>query len=97
MRKSAVLGASVALLAGSTAAMSIASAVAAPRKILVSAVQALNLISRRAWLTVTARGENGPGRGERATAPTADAETPRLYLIETDYDGGSRARFGRLP
>jgi hypothetical protein len=97
MRKFVVLGASVALLAGSTAAMSIASAVAAPKKILVSAVQALNLISQQAWLMVTARGKNGPGRGERVTEPAADAETPRLYLIETDYDGGPRARFGRLP
>ena len=87
MRKSAVIGASLALLAGSTAAMSIASAAAAPRQILASAVQALHLISRQASVKVINLGKKGPSRGDRATEmTTADVETRRLFLVETDYD-----------
>jgi len=95
LRKSAVLGSSLALLAGSTA-ISVGSAAEAPKKILASAVHVLHQISRQARLKVTDLGEKGPSRGGRATETTADVETPRLFLIETDYDGGPRARFGRL-
>ena len=96
MRKSAVLGSSLALLAGSTA-ISVGSAAEAPKKILASAVHVLHQISPQARLKVTDLGQRGPGRGERAPETAADAETPRLFLIETDYDGGPGARFGRRP
>ena len=92
MRKSAVLGSSLALLAGGTAAISIGSAAEAPKKILASAVHVLHQISRQARLKVTGLG----AKGGRATETTADVEKLRLFLIETDYDGGPRARFGRL-
>jgi hypothetical protein len=87
MRKPAVIGSGLALLAGRTAVMSIASA--APRNFLASA-----------WKVVIDLGKKGRRPGGQVTAAAIErrnGETPRLYLLETDYDEGPRARFDRQP
>jgi hypothetical protein len=89
MRTFAVIGSGLALLAGRTAVPSTASASASPRKLLASA-----------WKVAIDLGKNPRRPGGQVPGATVErqgAETPRLYLVETDHDEGPRARFGRQP
>jgi hypothetical protein len=72
MRKFAVIGATLALLAGSTAAMSIGSASAAPKSGATSSVQVLHLISHQKSLQVIDIGKKGPSPGDQVIETTID-------------------------
>ena len=72
MRKFAVIGATVALLAGTTAAMSIASASAAPRHAATDSVKVLHLISHQKSLQVIDIGKKGPSPGDQVIETTVD-------------------------
>jgi len=72
MRKFAVIGATLALLAGSTAAMSIASASAAPKNGATSWVKVLHLISHQKSLRVIDVGKKGASPGDQVIETTAD-------------------------
>ena len=72
MRKFALIGAILALLAGSTAAMSIASASAAPKSAANQSVQVLHLISHQKSLQVIDIGKNGPSPGDQVIETTVD-------------------------
>src|SRR5712691_3758202 len=71
MRKFAVLGVTLALLAGSTAAISIASASAAPKGA-TSSVKVLHLISHQTSLKLIDLGKKGPSPGDQVIETTAD-------------------------
>jgi hypothetical protein len=72
MRKFAVIGATLALLAGSTAAMSIASASAAPKNAPTSSVKVLHLVSKQKSLKFIDLGKKGPSPGDEVIEITAD-------------------------
>ena len=72
MRKFAVIGAVLALLAGSTAAMSIASASAAPKSAANQSVQVLHLISHQKSLQVIDIGKKGPSPGDQVIETRVD-------------------------
>jgi hypothetical protein len=72
MRKFAVIGATVALLAGTTAAMSIASASAAPKHAAADSVKVLHLISHQKSLQVIDIGTKGPSPGDQIIETTLD-------------------------
>jgi hypothetical protein len=72
MRKFAVIGATLALLAGATAAMSIASASAAPKPAAADSVKVLHLISRQKSLQVIDIGKKGPSPGDQVIETTVD-------------------------
>ena len=72
MRKFAVIGATLALLAGSTAALSIASASAAPKNGATSSVKVLHLISHQKSLRVIDVGQKGPSPGDQVIETTVD-------------------------
>jgi hypothetical protein len=71
MRKFAAIGATVALLAG-TAAMSIASASAAPKHAAADSVKVLHLISHQKSLQVIDIGKKGPSPGDQIIETTLD-------------------------
>ena len=70
MRKFAVITAALAVLAGTTAVMSIASAAAAPMAEAEPSVKMLHLISHQTSLQVIDIGEKGPSRGDLVIATT---------------------------
>jgi hypothetical protein len=72
MRKFAVIGATLALLAGTTAALSIASASAAPKNGATSSVRVLHLISHQKSLQVIDVGKKGPSPGDQVIETTVD-------------------------
>ena len=72
MRKFAVIGAALALLAGTIAAMSIASASAAPKHAAADSVKVLHLISRQKSLQVIDIGTKGPSPGDQIIETTLD-------------------------
>jgi hypothetical protein len=72
MRKFAVLGATLALLAGTTAAMSIASASAASKGAATPSVKVLHLISHQTSLKLIDLGKKGPSPGDQVIETTAD-------------------------
>jgi hypothetical protein len=72
MRKFALIGAVLALLAGSTAAMSIASASAAPKSAADQSVKVLHLISHQKSLQVIDIGTKGPSPGDQVIETTLD-------------------------
>jgi len=72
MRKFAVIGATVVLLAGTVAAMSIASASAAPRQAAADSVKVLHLISHQKSLQVIDVGAKGPSPGDQVIETTLD-------------------------
>jgi hypothetical protein len=72
MRKFAVITAALALLAGAAAAMSIASASAAPRHGATDSVKVLHLISHQTSLQVIDIGTKGPSPGDQVIETTAD-------------------------
>src|SRR5205809_8063014 len=72
MRKFALIGVTVALLAGTTAAMSIASASAAPRHAATDSVKVLHLISHQTSLQVIDIGTKGPSPGDQVIETTVD-------------------------
>lgn len=72
MRKLAVIGAGLALLAGTTAAMSIASASAAPKHAATDSVKVLHLISHQKSLQVIDVGAKGPSPGDQVIETTVD-------------------------
>ena len=72
MRKFAIIGATLALLAGSTAAMSIASASAAPKGAAEPSVKVLHLISKQKSLKVIDLGKKGPSPGDQIIETTVD-------------------------
>jgi hypothetical protein len=72
MRKFAVIGAALALLAGATAAMSIASASAAPQRAAADSVTVLHLISHQKSLRVIDIGQKGPSPGDQVIETTVD-------------------------
>src|SRR5215467_13282247 len=72
MRKFAVIGVVLALLAGGTAAMSIASASAAPKPAAADSVKVLHLISRQTSLRVVDVGKKGISPGDEVIETTAD-------------------------
>jgi hypothetical protein len=72
MRKFAVIGATLALLAGTTAALSIASASAAPKNGATSSVKVLHLISHQKSLQVIDVGKKGPSPGDQVIETTVD-------------------------
>ena len=72
MRKFALIGAVLALLAGSTAAMSIASASAAPKSAANQSVKVLHLISHQMSLQVIDIGKKGPSPGDQVIETTVD-------------------------
>ena len=71
MRKFAVIGATLALLAGNIAAFSVASASAAPKNGATS-VKVLHLISHQRSLKVIDVGKKGPSPGDEVIEITAD-------------------------
>jgi hypothetical protein len=72
MRKFAVIGAALALLAGTTAAMSIASASAAPKHAAADSVKVLHLISHDTSVQVIDIGTKGPSPGDQLIETTVD-------------------------
>jgi hypothetical protein len=72
MRKFAVIGAALALLAGTTAAMSIASASAAPKHAAADSVKVLHLLSHQKSLQVIDIGTKGPSPGDQIIETTLD-------------------------
>jgi hypothetical protein len=74
MRKFAVIGTTVALLAGSTAAMSIASASAAPKNAATPAARVLHLLSQQKSLKVIDLGKKGPSPGDQVLETTIERQ-----------------------
>jgi hypothetical protein len=74
MRKFAVIGATVALLAGSTAAMSIASASAAPKTAATPSARVLHLLSEQKSLKVIDLGKKGPSPGDQVLETTIERQ-----------------------
>jgi hypothetical protein len=72
MRKFAVIGAALALLAGATAAVSIASASAAPKHAATDSVKVLHLLSHQKSLQVIDIGKKGPSPGDQIIETTLD-------------------------
>jgi hypothetical protein len=72
MRKLAIIGATLAVLAGITAAMSLASASAAPTSAATMSVKVLHLISRQISLEVVDIGAKGDSPGDQVIETTAD-------------------------
>src|SRR5215472_4761853 len=72
MRKFAVIGVVLVLLAGGTAAMSIASASAAPKPAAADSVKVLHLISHQTSLRVVDVGKKGISPGDEVIETTAD-------------------------
>ena len=72
MRKFAIIGATLAVLGGTTAAMSIASASAAPNSTASSSVRILHLISHQTSLRVIDIGKKGPSPGDQVIETTVD-------------------------
>jgi hypothetical protein len=72
MRKFAVVGAALALLAGTTAAVSVASASAAPKNAAADSVKVLHLISHQKSLQVIDVGKRGPSPGDQVIETTLD-------------------------
>src|SRR5690349_19474744 len=72
MRKFAVIGATVVLLAGTVAAMSIVSASAAPRQAAADSVKVLHLLSHQKSLQVIDVGQKGPSPGDQVIETTVD-------------------------
>ena len=72
MRKFAVITVALALLAGTAAAMSIASASAAPKPAAADSVKVLHLISHQTSLRVVDIGKKGPSPGDEVIETTAD-------------------------
>jgi uncharacterized membrane protein YtjA (UPF0391 family) len=76
MRKFAVIGATVALLAGVTGATSIASA--APRSAATTSVKVLHLISHQTSLEVIDIGAKGNSPGDQVIETTVDFQNGGL-------------------
>src|SRR5262249_47001250 len=74
MRRFAVMGAVLALLVGTAAAMSIASASAAPKTAAERSVKVLHLISHQTSLKVVDLGKKGPSPGDQVIETTVDFE-----------------------
>ena len=74
MRKFAVITAALALLAGGTAAVSIASASAAPKPAAADSVKVLHLISHDTSVQVIDIGQTGPSPGDQLIETTVDFE-----------------------
>lgn len=74
MRKFAFIGAALALLAGSTAAMSIASASAAPKSAANQSVKVLHLLSQQKSLKVIDLGKKGPSPGDQVLETTIERQ-----------------------
>ena len=72
MRKLAVIAAAVAVLGATTAAVSVASASAAPKNGATSSVKVLHLISHQRSLKVIDLGKKGPSPGDEVIETTAD-------------------------
>jgi hypothetical protein len=72
MRKFAIITAALALLAGTTAAMSIASASGAPKAAAEPSVKVLHLISHQTSLQVIDIGTKGPSPGDQIIETTVD-------------------------
>jgi hypothetical protein len=72
MRKFAVIGATLTLLAGTIAAMSIASASAAPKHAAADSVKVLHLISHQKSLQVIDIGKKGLSPGDQLIETTVD-------------------------
>src|SRR5262245_8952595 len=72
MRKFAVIIAALALLGGITAAVSIASASAAPKPAAADSVKVLHLISHDTSVQVIDIGKKGPGPGDQLIETTVD-------------------------
>jgi hypothetical protein len=77
MRKLAIIGATIGLLAAATSAVSIASASTAPHRAAphgaaASSVKVLHLISRQTSLKVIDLGKKGPSAGDQIMESTAD-------------------------
>ena len=82
MRKFAIIGATLALLAGSTAAMSIASASAAPKSAATPEVKVLHLVSHQTSAKVIDLGKKGPSPGDQAIETTADFQNGKQVARE---------------
>jgi hypothetical protein len=82
MRKFVVIGATLALLAGSTAALSIVSASAAPNNGATSSVRVLHLISKQKSLQLIDIGKKGPSPGDQVIETTADFQHGRRVARE---------------
>ena len=83
MRKLAIIGAAIGLLAAATSAVSIASASAAPHRAAphdaaASSVKVLHLISRQTSLKVIDLGKKGPSAGDQIMESTADFQHGKL-------------------
>jgi hypothetical protein len=78
MRKFAVITAALALLAGTTAAVSIASASAAPQHAATDSVKVLHLISHDTSVNVLDLGKKGPSPGDQVMESTADFQNGKL-------------------
>jgi hypothetical protein len=72
MRKLAIIGATLAVLGGITAATSIASASAAPDSAAMPSVRVLHLISRQTSLQVIDLGKKGASPGDQIIETTVD-------------------------
>jgi len=72
MRKLAAIGAALAVLGGTTAVMSIASASAAPTSAVARSVKVLHLISHQTSLQVIDIGTKGPSPGDQIIETTVD-------------------------
>lgn len=72
MRKFAVIGAALVLLAGATTAVSVASASAAPKHAPADSVTVLHLISHQKSLQVIDIGTKGPSPGDQVIETTLD-------------------------
>jgi hypothetical protein len=72
MRKFAVITAALTLLAGGTAAVSVASASAAPKPAAADSVKVLHLISHDTSVQVIDIGTKGPSPGDQLIETTAD-------------------------
>jgi hypothetical protein len=82
MRKFAITGATLALLAGSTAAVSFASASAAPKNGAAASVRVLHLISKQKSLQVIDIGKKGPSPGDQIIETTADFQNGKRVARE---------------
>ena len=78
MRKFAVITAALALLAGTIAAMSIASASAAPKHAAADSVKVLHLISHDTSVNGLDLGKKGPSPGDQIMESTADFQNGKL-------------------
>ena len=74
MRKLAAVGAALVVLAGVTAAMSIASASAAPKSAAEPSVKVLHLISHQKSLQVIDIGKKGASPGDQVIETTVDIQ-----------------------